>query len=233
MQYCSFQPWILGWPPDTSTMEHCFYFGLAASFLSGAINNCPLPMAQLVKNSPVIQETWVWSLIWADPLEKEMPTHSSTLAWRIPWAEEPGGLQFMGSQRVRHSWMTNTHFPKSILGTYWPGELIFQYHIFLPFHTLHGVLAAGILEWFVSPSSSGPCFVRTLHYDLSILGGPAWHGSQLRLVAQAPLPQQGCDPWRRAVVHGVTKIRTWLGNWTTTVRWRHSFPWRKCVCAPV
>ena len=87
-------------------------------------------MAQLVKNIPAMQETWVrslgWkdpltslvaqtekrlpavretrvrSLGWEDPLEKEMETHSSTLAWKIPWTEEPGGLQSMGSQRVRH-----------------------------------------------------------------------------------------------------------------------------------
>ena len=59
-------------------------------------------MAQLVKNLPAMQETWVPSLGWEDPLEKEMATHSSTLAWKIPWTEEPGGLQSMGSQRVRH-----------------------------------------------------------------------------------------------------------------------------------
>jgi len=47
-----------------------------------------------------IQETWVRSLGWEDPLEKEMATHCSILAWRIPWKEEPGGLQSMGSQRV-------------------------------------------------------------------------------------------------------------------------------------
>ena len=51
---------------------------------------------------PVMQETWVFSLVWEDPLEKEMATHSSTLAWKIPWMEEPGGLQSMGLQRVRH-----------------------------------------------------------------------------------------------------------------------------------
>ena len=48
-------------------------------------------------------ETWVQSLGWEDPLEKAMAPHSSTLAWKIPWMEEPGGLQFMGSQRVRHN----------------------------------------------------------------------------------------------------------------------------------
>ena len=57
-------------------------------------------VAQLVKNLPAIQETWVRSLGREDLLEKEMATHSSTLAWRIPWMEEPGGLYFMGSQRV-------------------------------------------------------------------------------------------------------------------------------------
>ena len=49
-----------------------------------------------------MQETWVQSLGWADPLEKEMAAHSSILAWEIPWTEEPGGLQSMALQRVRH-----------------------------------------------------------------------------------------------------------------------------------
>ena len=57
-------------------------------------------MAQLVKNLPAMWETWVRSLGREDPLEKEMATHSSTLAWKIPWKEEPGRLQSMGSQRV-------------------------------------------------------------------------------------------------------------------------------------
>ena len=59
-------------------------------------------VAQTVKNLPAMQETCVQSLGWEDPLEKEMATHSSVLAWRIPWTEEPGGLQSMGSQRVGH-----------------------------------------------------------------------------------------------------------------------------------
>ena len=58
-------------------------------------------MAQLEKNLPAMQ-TWVQSLSQEDPLEKEMATHSSTLAWEIPWTEEPGGLQTMGSQRIGH-----------------------------------------------------------------------------------------------------------------------------------
>ena len=57
-------------------------------------------VAQMVKCLPAMWEAWVQSLGWEDPLEKEMATHSSTLAWKIPWTEEPGRLQSMGSQRV-------------------------------------------------------------------------------------------------------------------------------------
>ena len=55
-------------------------------------------------NSSTVWETWVQSLGWEDPLEKEMATHSSILTWRIPWTEEPGGLQSTGLQRVGHDW---------------------------------------------------------------------------------------------------------------------------------
>jgi len=60
-------------------------------------------MPQTVKNLPAVQETWVQSLAWEDPLEKGKATHSSILAWRIPWTKEPGRLQSIGSQRVRHN----------------------------------------------------------------------------------------------------------------------------------
>ena len=67
-------------------------------------------LAQMVKRLPAMQETWLWSLGLEDPLEKEMATHSSTLAWKIPWTKEPGRLQFMGSQRVGHDWVaSHTH----------------------------------------------------------------------------------------------------------------------------
>ena len=59
-------------------------------------------VAQTVKRLPTIRETWVQSLGWGDLLEKEMATHSSILAWKIPWTEEPGKLQSMGLQRVGH-----------------------------------------------------------------------------------------------------------------------------------
>ena len=62
----------------------------------------------MVKNLPAMQQTWVWPQDQEDPLEKEMETHSSILAWRIPWTEKPGRLQSMGLQRVKHDWATNT-----------------------------------------------------------------------------------------------------------------------------
>ena len=61
------------------------------------------------EDSPAMQETWVWSLAHEDPLEKELATHSSILAWRILWTEESGGLEAMGWQRIRQDWVTNTH----------------------------------------------------------------------------------------------------------------------------
>ena len=85
---------------------------LSLSFSLNTINTsfiCPVLhlaraslVAQLVRNLPAMQETQVTSLGWEDPLEKEMATHSSTLAWKIPRTEKPGGLQSMGSQKVGH-----------------------------------------------------------------------------------------------------------------------------------
>ena len=79
-----------------------------------------------VKNSPAKQETWVQSLDQEDPLEKGMATHSSILAWKIPWTEEPGGLQFMALQRVRYDLATKQQqqimasppLPESLLNIY-------------------------------------------------------------------------------------------------------------------
>ena len=74
---------------------------------TGMFNNFPgnsltSLLAQMVKRLPTVRETWVRFLGWEDPLEKEMAAHSSILAWKIPWTEEPGRLQSMGLQRVRH-----------------------------------------------------------------------------------------------------------------------------------
>ena len=79
-------PWLILWPRVTSLV------------------------AQMVKRLPTMWETQVWSPGWEDLLEKEMATHSSILAWKIPWTEEPLKLQSMESQRVGHNWMTSLHF---------------------------------------------------------------------------------------------------------------------------
>ena len=86
-------------------------------------------IAQMVKNLPTMPETWVQSLGWEDPLEKGMATHSSILAWRIPWTEEPGGLRSMGSWRVGYNWMTNTF---TFLYVFLSLSIFSTYSFFLP-----------------------------------------------------------------------------------------------------
>ena len=71
-------------------------------------------VAQRLKHLTPMQETWVRSLGWEDPLEKEMATHSSILAWRISWTEEPGRLQSTGSLRIGHGWATSFPVPISV-----------------------------------------------------------------------------------------------------------------------
>ena len=104
----------------------------------------------MVKNLPTKWETWLRSLGWEDPLEEEMATHSSILAWRIPWTEEPGGLQSMGSNRIGPNWATNTFFllivTLSIFScVYWPSDivLITQYLCKL----LLGKMVLSMINW--------------------------------------------------------------------------------------
>ena len=97
----------------------------------------------MVKNPPAVWETWVWSLGYTDTLEKGTATHSSILTWRIPHTEEPGRLQSMGLQKVRHDWMTftlqavqNRFQARFTLGSSWSTcELIFSdkcfFHVYL------------------------------------------------------------------------------------------------------
>ena len=89
--------WILG---CISLFKYILRNGIVGSYGSS-------PVAQTVKNVPAMWETWVQYLGREDPLEKEMATHSSILAWRIPWTEEPGRLQSMGSQRAGHDGATS------------------------------------------------------------------------------------------------------------------------------
>ena len=74
--------------------------------MGGIIGHSDFPGGSVVKNSPAMQEMWVRSLGWQDPLEKKMATHSNILAWEIAWAEEPGGLQSMGPQSVGQNLVT-------------------------------------------------------------------------------------------------------------------------------
>ena len=80
------------------------------SFMCDRLSLGAALVAQMVKHLPAMWGTQVQSLGQEDPLEKEMATHSSTLAWKIPWTEEPCRLQFMGLQRVGHDWVTSLHF---------------------------------------------------------------------------------------------------------------------------
>ena len=90
----------------------CFLWSLILRCNLHRTSTSPFLMAQMVKNLPAMQETWIRSLGWEDPLEKGTAIHSSILAWRIPWAQEPGGLQSMGLQKDGHNWAT-FHFPAS------------------------------------------------------------------------------------------------------------------------
>ena len=96
----------LGAETDTSSGDfiHCGYF---INLLWEYKENVFSLVAQTVKDLPILWETRIWSLGEEDPLEKEMTTHSSTLAWKIPWTDEHGRLQSMGSQRVGHDWATS------------------------------------------------------------------------------------------------------------------------------
>ena len=103
-----FNPWSL---LEMTTQQHTFWIEKSTNiaFCKGlfwlSMGN---RVAQMVKNTAAMQETWVWPLSWENPLEKRMTTHSSILAWRIPWTEEPCGIQSMRLQRVGHDWATNT-----------------------------------------------------------------------------------------------------------------------------
>ena len=144
--------------------EHWFHaFQVLQTLLTS--NHWASLVAQRVKCLPVIQETGVWSLGREDPLEKEMATHSSTLAWKIPWMEKPGRLQSMWSQRVRHDWATSLSLSyMTLLAFYW---------VFLQKHNdqvkvtqlcptpcdmdciVHGIFQVRILEWVAVPFSRG------------------------------------------------------------------------------
>ena len=106
----------------------------------------------MIKNLPIMQETQVWSLGWEDPLEEEMTNHSSILAWRIPWTEEPGGLQSMELQRVEQDWETYTHTHTHTVDlqccvtlrctAQWFKHIFVSMYLFIPFHILSSYATA-------------------------------------------------------------------------------------------
>ena len=109
-------------------------------------------VVQTVKYLPVMQDTQVWSLGWEETLEKGMVTHSSILAWKIPWTEEPGTLQSMGSQRVRHTWATEQQY-----------SIVLVHHILPIYSSIHGHLGGFHVLAVVSNAL------------VSMLAGHHWH----------------------------------------------------------
>ena len=121
---CLPQKWSIGFlQPQGGSSSLCktSWPGLPVSGPNCSSPHCPhnLPfheLAQMAKRLPAMRETWVLSLGWEDPLEKEMTTHSSTVAWKIPWAEEPGRLQSMGSLESDTTERLHFHFSLSCIG---------------------------------------------------------------------------------------------------------------------
>ena len=121
-----------------------------------------------------------FNLPWFMDLTFQVPMQYCSLQhWTLLLSPVPSttGCCFALAPSLHSFWSYFSTISSSILGTYWPGEFIFQCPICLPFHTVHGVLKARILKWFAIPFSSGPHFVRTRHHDLFILGDPTQYGS--------------------------------------------------------
>ena len=144
----------------------------------------------MVKHLPTMQEARVQSLGQEDPLEKEMVTHSSTLAWKIPWTEECGGLQSMGSQRVGHGLATPLYF--TLL--YWTGYLVLG------------------LPWRLSSKESPGQFKR--HGSIPSPGRSRREENRNSLWYSSLENSKDRGAWW-ATVHGVPK-ESWLSDWTIT-----------------
>ena len=144
-------------------------------------------VAQVVKNLPAMQETWVWSLGWEDPVEKGMATHSSILAWRIPWTEEPGGLQSMGSQRVIHSLVTNT----------------FNLYLFIWLPQVR------VVAWGIFVESFGISCCKTQILYLWPVGSVVTRGVSFSVAWSILVPWPGMEP------HIPCIARQILNHWTT------------------
>ena len=157
-------------------MEHPGSWCYRRSFLENnyfLLKHCWASLvAQLVKNPPAVQETWVQSLGWEDPLERGKATHFSDLAWRIPWTEEPGGLQSTGLQRVRHDWATK---PWPALSTY----------MWIDDYSKIDSSSYSFLQWFITE-----CCTRFLILHSKILSfiHPTWNSLHLLTPNSQPIP---------------------------------------------
>ena len=153
MQFCSFWHWTLLPSRVTSTTQCCFCIvSVSSIFPSIRVFSPNIP------GSYAILLFTAWDLA---PITSHIHNWVLFLLWLCLFVL---------------SGVISPLISSSILGTYQPGEFISQCPIFLPFHTVHGVLKARILKWFAIPFSSGPYFVRTLHHVPSVMGGPTRHG---------------------------------------------------------
>ena len=141
-------------------------------------------VAQRVKHLPAMWKTWVQSPGWEDPLEKEMATHSSTLSWRMPWMEELGRLQSMGSQRVIHGWATSLCTLQSVdilLLLAWADRCPYtRFNLPTIASTDIYLLLIIFFVWWAIYSSFlnlGPHWIpNTVWVSLQCLPGPSWSG---------------------------------------------------------
>ena len=119
-------------------------------------------MPQMVKCLPTMWETGVWSPGWEDPLEKEMATHSSTLAWKIPWTEERGRLRYMGLRRVGHNWATSLHFIYSYVCV-----CVYTYRVYRLLYILCSATREATAMKVAPTSTPTSCFLECLFLRLS------------------------------------------------------------------
>ena len=148
-------------------------------------------MAQTVKHLSTMRETWVRALGWEDPLEKEMAIHPSTIAWKIPWTEEPGRLQSMGSQRVRHNWAT------SLSLSVWTSRRSNQSILneISPECSLEGLMLKLKLQYFDHLMRRSDSFVKTLIWE--------------RLKARGEGDDRGWNGW-------MTPLTQWTRVWVNS-----------------
>ena len=166
---------IWGWPPVCVPREQDFACLSASMPFDGSL------VAQTVKRLPAVRETKVRSLGEEDPLEKEMATHSSTLAWKILWTEEPSGLQSMGLQRVGHDGATS------------------QLH-FMPFDGRFKLFAETSLKW---DQESGA--VTWKPWRWSVIGG---NWSTYHFQGFLLQPTRGNHCWRWPQLQGLSSLET-------------------------